>query len=1040
MDVPSLPQAARAAGQRAAIKEQQVTSMTPEQQLIQQIKQLIEHGEIDRNPLVEDYAEQFAELCRSANERLLRCRDYIEKGMRSEAVHEAHTAPDLLVLSELLQFEGLKKWRNICADMELAVFQPLNEELLAKLRAECVREQELTPLLKEYRRLVYQGDRKGCITVLRQIREKDPDNPSWAGNLQPLEEETMAETVAAVEEAIGKKDLSRLKVLYDDLTSPYRVVAPPADVLRNMRLLLMHDRAEALHKEGSAVLQRLQKALANDVPEELEVVTATAEKLAADEAFLHIPDGWETALSAARDKLAAIARREQKKAEFSQAVAVLQEQLTANELSELALRHEWERLCAWEMPVPELLRRQVMETLDDMQTRRRRRERNINAVIVISTLLLLLLLGTFLHFRITQRRRAAIFTEMERMYSTAQYEQLSRYMAHIARVDPDFMQSLQVRSMRQGLIRALRELNKAGERYDRAMASLESIRENAYEGASAESIEQLLAEATAMAYDDEEKNQVEIWRRTWQSWQQRQRRDADNELQRLLGLYNTARQDAKKQPYADLAREHEKISELTLAFKQSALRLAAASDAVAQAFHEANEDLGVWERDWAQRRNEDVARQQRLQVLQGDIPRALPDLQRYFLLLQEYCELAPTAPETLHYRRLLDQRQHYEKVAALNSVTVGALPLPADQMQMLQQLLAEQAQGSVWESDLQRCLAMADERQAMLGQINAMLALNPDMLNVTTLRYRHRGGPGMWQLLYSPKPLIEGKERNENNEETRIFFGNIYYFRNDDMPTLVHTKDVFPNRLNERDFEIDIKRQAQDNLCAHARFLYQLVAEANEAPLPAVHLLNSLDSLVANQDIEPIPKLWLLRAIMDVLQTHCRTQLPECAAWLEFLDGIDSNTPWMNPDYPPTKEANARIKRRIAELPAFSAFATRMQTSLRVMQEALNAKPRCVGCMQVDSPGELKPILSEAQPGELWVLVAPSGQQAPYFLMLAGNDLSLRSDALRVCFPGILLFTPARKQGSANRLISLGVSDADKAVISKPASWPANVW
>lgn len=1014
--------------------------MTPEQQLIQQIRQLIEHGEIDRNPLVEDCAEQFAELCRMTNERLLRCRDYIEKGMRSEAVHEAHTAPDLLVLGELLQFEGLKKWRNICADMELAVFQPLNEKLLEKLSAECIREQELTPLLKEYRRMVYQGDQQGCIKVLRMIREKDPDNPSWTSNLQPLEEEAMAETVAAVEEAIDKKDLSALKVLYDDLTSPYRIVAPPADVLRNMRLLLMHDRAEALHKEGVAVLQRLQKALANNVPEELEAVTATAEKLAAEEAFLRIPDGWETALTAARDTLTAIARQKQKKAEFSQAVAVLQEQLSANELSELSLRHEWERLCAWEMPMPELLRRQVMETLDYMQIRRKRRERNVNAVIVITTLLLLGLLGTFLHFRMTQQRRAAIFTEMERMYGGAQYEQLDKYMEHIGRIDPDFMQSLQMRSMRQSLTRALSELNKASERYARAMASLESIRQYAYEGTSAENIEQLLAEATEMAYGDEEKEQVEVWRRTWQSWQQRQRRDADNELQRLLGLYNSARQDAKKQPYADLAREHDKISELTLAFKQGALRLAAASDTIAQAFNEASEDLGVWERDWEKRRAEDVARQQRLQVLQGDIPQALPDLQRYFLLLQEYCELAPTAPETLHYRRLLDQRQHYEKVAALNSITVGALPLPADQMQVFQQLLTEQAQGSVWESDLQRCLAMADERQAILGQINAMLALNPDMLNVTTLRYCHRGGPGTWRLLYSPKPLIEGKERNENGEETRIFFGNIYFFQNDDVPVLVHTKDVFPNRLNERDFEIDIKRQAQDNLCAHARFLYQLVAEANEAPLPAVHLLNSLDGLVANQDIEPIPKLWLLRAIMDVLQTHCRTQLPECAAWLELLEGIDSNTPWMNPDYPPTKEANARINRRIAELPEFSAFATRMLTSLRVMQEALNAKPRCVGCVQADSTGELKPVLNEAQPGEVWVLVAPAGQQAPYFLLLAGSDLSLRSDALRVCFPGMLLFAPTRERRSANVLISLGVGDADKAVIGKPASWPANAW
>lgn len=1017
--------------------------MTPEQQLIQQICQLIESGQIDRNPLVEDYAEQFAELCRLANERLLRCQDYIDKGMRSEAVHEAHTAPDLLVLGEQLQFAGLKKWRNICADMELVVFQPLNDELLAKLRSECAREQELTPLLKEYRRLVYQGDHHGCISVLRMIREKDPTNPSWANNLRPLEEEAMADTVAAAEEAIRTRDLTSLKALYDDLTSPYRVATAPEDVLRNMRKLLMHDRAEALCKEGVAILQRLQSALANDEAEELAVVTAAAEKLAADDAFLRMPENWETTLAAARDMLAAIAKRNEKKAEFGQALAELQDQLAANKLSELSLRHEWERLSAWEMPVPEILRKQVMETLADMQVKRLRRERRVTAAIVIGVLIVLGLLGAFLHFRIVQRRRAAIFTEMERMHSSAQYEQLDKYMEHIGHIDPNFMQSPQVRTMHQNLILALRELNKAGERYARAMTALEAIRQNAYEGTSAEIIEQLLAEAAEMAYGDEEKNQVDIWRRTWQSWQQRQRRDADNELLRLTGMYNTARQDAKKQPYADFAREYEKISELTLAFKQGALRLPAASEAVAQAFHEASEDLGVWERDWAKRRDDDAARRQKLQVLQEDIPLALPDLQRYFTLLQEYCEMAPTAGETLHYRRILDQRQHYEKVAALSSITVGALPLPADQIHILQQVLTQQAQGSAWEPDLQRCLAMAEERQAMLGQINAMLALNPDMLNVTTLRYRPRVGPEprQWQLLYSPKPLIEGKERDAEGNEQNIYFGNIYFFREiDGPPVLMHTKDVFPNRLNVRDFEIDIRRQAQDNLCAHARFLYQLVAEANEAPLPAVHLLNNLDTLIASQDIELIPKLWLLRAIIDVLQAHCRTQLPESAGWLDILDGVDSSTPWMNPNYPPTKDANARISRKLSELPEFSPFAARMVKSLRVLQEALNAKPRCVGSMQTGPAGALQPVFVEAKPSEVWVLVAPSGQQQPYFMLLAGSDLDMRADALRTCFPGMPLFAPTRERGTANVLIGLGVTNADKTAISKPASWPANAW
>lgn len=1017
--------------------------MNPEQQLIQQICQLIEHGQIDRNPLVEDYAEQFAELCRQANERLLRCQDYIEKGMRSEAVHEARTAPDLLELGEQLQFDGLKKWRNICADMELATFQPLNQDLLATLRSECAREEELTPLLKEYRRLVYQGEHQGCIAVLRMIREKDPDNPSWVKNLRPLEEEAMAETLAAVEEAINKQDLPRLKELYEDLTSPYRVAEPPGDVLRNMRLLLMQDRAAALCKEGSALLQRLQSALANDAIEELEVVTAAAEKLAADEAFLRIPEGWKSSLAAAQEMLAVVAKRNEKKAEFAQAMAELQEQLAANSLNELALRHEWERLSAWEMPVPEMLRKQVMETLEELQLRRRRRQRRNSLIIVLGSLLIVALLGAIVHTRMLQHRRAAVLTEMERMHAAAHYEELDKYMEHIGQVDPNFMQSPQARALREKLSLTMRELNKAGERYAAAMASLEAIRQNAYHNASAESIEQLLAEAAEMAAGEDEKSQVQTWRRNWQGWQQRQRRDADNELQRLLGLYASARQDAKKQPYANFDSEHERISELSLAFQQGALRLPAASDAVAQAFHEASEDLGVWERDWEQRRAEDRTRRQRLQTLINDIPRALPDLQRYFQLLEDYCQLAESAADRQHYRRVLDQREHYEKVAALREINIGNLPLPGDQIQVLQRLLAGQVQGSVWEPDLQRCLAMDGERQAILGQVNGMLALNPDMLNVTTLRYRPKGAAESrpWQLLYSPKPLLEARERDADGKEHSIFFGNIYFFREaDGAPQLTHTKDVFPNRLSVRDFDIEVKSQARDNLCAHAHFLYQLVAEVNEAALPAVHLLNALDGLVASKDIEPIPKLWLLRAVLEVLQGQCRAQLPECASWLELLDGVDSSIPWMNPNYPPAKDANARIARKLAELPSFSPFAARLQKSLRVLQEALNAKPRCVGSLQHDENGRLSLSLVEPAPHELWVLLAPSGQLAPYFMLLAGRDQILRPEVLRSCFAGMPLFAPTRDQTTANVLIRLGIGEADKNAVGKPASWPGNAW
>ena len=63
--------------------------MTPEFQLIQQIRELLQSDMLERTPALENSAEHFAEVCQTACQRLQRCAEYLAKGMRSEAVHEA---------------------------------------------------------------------------------------------------------------------------------------------------------------------------------------------------------------------------------------------------------------------------------------------------------------------------------------------------------------------------------------------------------------------------------------------------------------------------------------------------------------------------------------------------------------------------------------------------------------------------------------------------------------------------------------------------------------------------------------------------------------------------------------------------------------------------------------------------------------------------------------------------------------------------------------------------------------------------------------
>ena len=213
--------------------------MTPEQQLIQQIGQLLASGQLENRALLADYADQFAEVCRSACERLMRCSDYLDKGRRSEAAYEARMAPDLLELYGLLTSPALKKWHNVCVDLELTMYQLPDAEAIGRLRRECEAEAALEPLLREYRRLVHVSDHAGCIEVLRRIREKDPDNPSWRENLRPLEEEELPFWVERAERGLVAMDLVELKEVFGKLNHPMRVGSPPDELMARLRRALL---------------------------------------------------------------------------------------------------------------------------------------------------------------------------------------------------------------------------------------------------------------------------------------------------------------------------------------------------------------------------------------------------------------------------------------------------------------------------------------------------------------------------------------------------------------------------------------------------------------------------------------------------------------------------------------------------------------------------------------------------------------------------------------------------------------------------------
>ena len=1018
--------------------------MTPEQQLIQQIIQLINSNQLEGNVLLTDYSEQFAEICRLANERLMRCNDYLDKGMRSEAIYEAHTQPDLLQLAELLSSAELKRWRNVCVDLELTPFQPLNEQVIDRLKQEESHEENLSPLLKEYRRYVYQSDHENCIRVLREIREKDPTNPAWKTNLEPLETATLDAWVQQAESALGAMDLARLKVIFNELNHPFRVVPAPESLMKRLRVALMSERSGDLKEDGEKLLDKLRKAMTAQDADEIEAQMKKCEELANDEAFLNKPSNWDMTLKDAKELLETLARRHAKQADFNKALSALRDTLEGGRASEMELRHEWERVQAWEMPIPDLLRKQVEETLDAKREARMRRTKMVACAAVAGIVCIVVLVFCAIWAQNRRHRRNTQLEEMQALYGGRKIDELEKYMEQVKDNDASFFKSPDVSALYAKLQQDKEKYNQMQAMYKNRRDDLETIRKSGYH-AESERIERLLKEGQENATSTVDLDWLRSWRNGWEAWQQRQASAADVQLERVVKQIETSFASMRGMT---LDEEGKKLKDLQEAWQKAQEHEARASEEVRKQFVVMKEKLDARILDFNKRDRDakaaatakeaaNKALTDKLAALRRDIPRALPDFTRYEQLLKEFVAIGEGQPEYSDYQVILRQFGIYPKACLLAKFNLPSLIPGSDGEKRLQALMQGDAvsDDSVWKTDLERASELINATRSLRRKLMGLLSGNQNELQIYIMKYR-RKGENRWQTLYSPEPIM-----SKTTDGITQYWGTIYWSENgNEQPRLVHTGKVFPDKLTTTDYEFEKRAREEDNLAPHTRFLRRLIAEANEASDLDVHLLKGLMELRGSLDIDMVPSAWLAKRLVYFLNENCQEDLPESAAWVEIVKAVNTDVPWMNRNHPATKEASRQIEAMWVKLPDFTPFIKRLEANRAMLCQALSAGVQCVGSLQRDGHGALQLISSGKTGGELWILRASASQTVPFFLLLSADGKTLDPDVLKQdCFAGQPVFSPMRGHEAKEVLLRQNLTEKIKEAMEWPHSWPDNV-
>lgn len=262
----------------------------------EQVRRLVANPAGADDATLSRIAREYAAAADLLNGRLVRCADWIARGLRTEAVHEASLPPDLSESLRALDLGAeLREFEDLCAFHDIQLQYDLNWDLAAQLDEAIATERELEKQSRSYRR--------ACIgrrplaerrRRLKRLVDLDPLNDVWTESLVSLDQARLQQINRESKFAVSAQDLARLDELLVELVQSDWQLEVPERLVQELKRA--RDRIAADAARGSLV----------DLAEEL----AERAEHPDDDALLAATHRWYQAVSlaggAVADELAAL--------------------------------------------------------------------------------------------------------------------------------------------------------------------------------------------------------------------------------------------------------------------------------------------------------------------------------------------------------------------------------------------------------------------------------------------------------------------------------------------------------------------------------------------------------------------------------------------------------------------------------------------------------------------------------------------------------------------------------------------------------------
>ncbi len=1009
--------------------------MTAEERLVGQIRDFLRRYSQEKDPAIEEVADQYAELCRQINERLVKCNDFLEKGMRSEAVQEAQVPPPLIDLVDTVNFPEVTKWRNLCADLEMTVFPPLRMEIVDRLRQECSTEEFLSPLLHEYRRLVHQGALDERIRVLRRIRELDPENPVWEENLAPLEKDQQAKLLPVARKALAENDIPRLQKLYDDLTDPRRIVEPPERLVGKIGAVLRRHREQQARDEGERLARDLEAAMTEKDLERTGQLLRRWDRLSKFEDF-HPGESVRSVAARVQRWYDEERARRRADAEFAAALEELRVHLDLPLPDPVRLQTCFLRVQSFGKPLPAGLEKSVQDARERVRiaVARRRFRRTATALTLLAVLLAAAAVaGAYLLRNV--RRRNAIHT-VRAFLDAGDETGLRQYLETLRRERPDLFQ---VPAVQQALkeFQAEEEARRSKvAEFEQVMAQLDTVRGNGYD-LPAPQVRHLLERAEKLAVTPRARARLKGWRLGFELWNTKRRRETADRFSALLSSIGDAVVRASALKSGPLEAEGKVLAQARTQLRQALDLAPSVAEDLRADLSKLEQAVKKWDADYTvrlnRRREQEARRLRTLRIMD----RALPDMDAYQDLLKGFLDEFPGSPEHAALRKALAELPMYRDAVALQTLQVTDLPMNAAILKQARDLLGKLQGGavpSIWADDLQRAVIISEAQAALRKALPNLNKL--DFLSLHVFYIRPKGAPE-WEPVYYPDKILSQDRKLSDGATITLYWGQA--FRGDPEEkeaTLEHVK------FSTSVYDIKIRRRRESNLIPAAKFARRLLAEGARATRIDDFLLDTMQRLRDSEEIQPVPKLLLLRGLGGMLADALGAAEPEMAALGDLAADVRIEVSWLNRKNPDVLVLEQTIRDRLGALPDFVALKAVVHRNRELLRLALDRRVSCAGIVKQDpdAPGRLVPVVRLPHLRTAWIITAaPAGRRRQFVRALepdAAGGLTFTRDARNKLFLGQLLFAPADGLPAVDVLRK--ALPAASGPLRWPRAWPVN--